>query len=98
MRMDGTRSFDAMLTIKLTPGQRSAVEIYVTDPAHGEDFPEASLHGSILRFDSSVDRAADILIEASNSADVGDGRKSDHGAVKALSNVLDKLRKLRSGS
>lgn len=80
------------LTIKLSPAQRSAVEIYVTDPAHTEDFPEASLHGPILRFDSSADRAAEILIEGINSADVGDGRKSDSGAVRALSNVLDKLR------
>lgn len=85
-----------MLTIKLTPGQRSAVEIYVTDPAHVEDFPEAALDGSILRLDSSVDRAAEILIEAVNSADVGDGRTPDRGAVKALSNVLDKLRKFRT--
>ena len=84
------------LTIKLTPGQRSAVEIYVTDPAHAEDFPEASLDGSVLRFDSSTGRAAEILIEAVNSADVGDGRTPDRGAVKALSNVLDKLRKLRT--
>ena len=84
------------LTIKLTPGQRSAVEIYVTDPAHAEDFPEASLHGSVLRFDSSVDRAAKILIEAVNSADVGDGRTPDRGAVKGISNVLEKLRKLRT--
>ena len=97
--MDGTRSCDAlqvMLTIKLTPGQRSAVEIYVTDPAHEDDFPEASLHGSVLRFDSSVERAREILIEAVNSADVGDGKRPDHGAVKALSNVLDKLRTPRS--
>ena len=85
-----------MLTIKLSPAQRSAVEIYVTDPAHAEDFPDASLEGSLLRFDSSYDRAAEILIEASNSADVGDGTTPDRGAVKALSNVLDKLRKLRS--
>ena len=85
-----------MLTIKLTPGQRSAVEIYVTDPVHADDFPEVSLDGSILRFDSSADRAAEILIEAVNSADVGDGRTPDRGAVKALSNVLDKLRKLRT--
>ena len=85
-----------MLTIKLTPGQCSAVEIYVTDPAHAEDFPEAALHGSVLRFDSSVDRAREILIEAVNSADVGDGRTSDRGAVKALNNVLDKLRKLHA--
>ena len=84
------------LTLKLTPGQRSAVEIYVTDPAHAEDFPEASLHGSVLRFDSSADRAGEILIEAVNSADVGDGRTPDRGAVKALSNVFDKLRKLRT--
>lgn len=82
-----------MLTIKLTPSQRTAVEIYVTDPAHADDYPEALLHGSVLRFDSSTDRAAEILIEAVNSADVGDGRTPDRGAVKALSNVLDKLRK-----
>ena len=87
-----------MLSIKLTSGQRSAVEIYVTDPAHADDFPEASLHGSILTFDSSYDRAADILIEASNSADVGDNRTRDVGAVKALDNVLAKLRKLRPSS
>ena len=86
-----------MLTVQLTPGQRSAVEIYVTDPAHAEDFPEASLHGSILRFDSDLDRAAEILIEGINSADVGDGRTSDRGAIKALSNVLDKLRKQHAG-
>ena len=85
-----------MLTIKLTPGQRSAVEIYVTDPAHAEDFPEASLDGSLLHFDSSADRAAEIMIEAVNSADVGDGRTSDRGASKALNNVIDKLRKLRT--
>jgi len=85
-----------MLTIKLSPGQRSAVEIYVTDPAHAEDFPAAVLHGSVLRFDSSVDRARTILIEAVNSADVGDGRTPDRGAVKALNNVLDKLRNLRA--
>lgn len=84
-----------MLAVKLTPAQRSAVEIYITDPAHADDYPEASLHGSILQFDSSYHRAADILIEASNSADVGDGRTRDHGAVKALSNVLGKLRKQR---
>ena len=58
---------------------------------------EASLHGSVLRFDSSTDRAAEILIEAVNSADFGDGRTPDRGGVKALSNVLDKLRKLRAG-
>jgi hypothetical protein len=85
-----------MLTIKLTPGQRSAVEIYVTDPVHAEDYPEAQLHGSLLVFDSSYARAADILIEASNSADVGDNRTRDPGAVKALDNVLTKLRKLRA--
>ncbi len=85
-----------LLTLKLTPGQRSAVEIYVTDPAHAEDFHEASLHGSVLRFDSSAVRAAEILIEAVNSADVGDGKTPDRGAVKALDNVLDKLRKLRA--
>lgn len=85
-----------MLTIKLTPGQRSAVEIYITDPVHAEDYPEAALHGSILQFDSSYERAADILIEASNSADVGDNRARDPGAVKALDNVLVKLRKLRT--
>lgn len=84
-----------MLTIKLTPGQRGAVEIYVTDPAHAEDFPEASLHGSVLRFDSGVDRASEILIEAINSAGVGDGHVPDRGAFTALSNVLDKLRKRR---
>ena len=82
-----------MLTVKLTPAQRSAVEIYVTDPAHAEDFPEASLHGSILYFDSSYERAVDILIEATNSADVGDNRVRDRGATKALDNVMDKLRK-----
>lgn len=86
-----------MLTIKLTPGQRSAVEIYVTDPVHAEDFPEASLHGSILHFDSSYARAVDILVEASNSADVGDNRARDRGAVKALDNVLVKLRKQARG-
>jgi len=84
-----------MPTLKLTPSQRSAVEIYITDPAQADDFPEAALHGSLLHFDSSRDRAASILIEALNSADVGDGRTPDRGAVKALSNVLDKLRKQR---
>jgi hypothetical protein len=84
-----------MPTLKLTPSQRSAVEIYITDPAHADDFPEAALHGSLLHFDSSLDRAASILIEAINDADVGDGRTPDRGAVKALSNVLDKLRKQR---
>lgn len=84
-----------MLAVKLTPAQRSAVEVYVTDPAHADDFPEASLHGSILIFDSGYDRAADILIEASNSADVGDNRTRDPGAVKALDNVLGKLRNQR---
>ena len=84
-----------MLTIKLTPAQRSAIEIYVTDPAHEDDYPEASLDGSLLHFDSSYDRAVDILIDASNSADVGDGKKRDVGAVKALDNVMDKLRKFR---
>lgn len=84
-----------MLTLKLTPAQRSAVEIYIVDPAHEEDYPEASLDGSLLHFDSSYDRAVDILIDASNSADVGDGDKRDVGAVKALDNVMDKLRKLR---
>ena len=84
-----------MLTIKLTPAQRSAIEIYVTDPAHEDDYPEASLDGSLLHFDSSYDRAVDILIDASNSADVGDGRTRDVGAVKALDNVLGKLRKFR---
>lgn len=64
-----------MISIKLTPAQKSAVEVYVTDPVHEEDFPEASLHGSILQFDSSCDRAVYILVEASNSADVGDNQK-----------------------
>ena len=84
-----------MLTIKLTPAQRSAIEIYVTDPAHEDDYPEASLDGLLVHFDSSYDRAVDILIDASNSADVGDGIKRDVGAVKALDNVMDKLRKFR---
>ena len=83
------------MTIKLTPAQRSAVEIYITDPVHADEFPEASLHGSILTFDSTYERAADILIEASNSADVGDDRSRDVGAVKALDNVLRKLRAVR---
>lgn len=26
-----------MLTLKLSPTQRSAIEIYITDPAHAED-------------------------------------------------------------
>ena len=83
------------MTIKLTPAQKSAIEIYVTDPAHEDDYPEASLDGSLLHFDSTYNRAVDILIDASNSADVGDGRKRDVGAVKALDNVMDKLRKFR---
>ena len=84
-----------MLTLKLTPAQQSAVEIYITDPAHEEDYPEARLDGAFLHFDSTYDRAVDILIDASNSADVGDGQKRDVGAVKALDNVLGKLRKFR---
>lgn len=84
-----------MLTIKLTPAQRSAIEIYVMDPAHAEDFPEVSLHGSILQFDSSYERASEILVEASNSADFGDGRTRDHGAVRALDGVIKKLRTFR---
>jgi len=83
-------------TIPLTSAQRSAVEIYITDPVHAEDYPEAILHGSLLVIESSYERAADILIEASNSADVGDNQRRDLGAVKALDNVLVKLRKLRS--
>jgi hypothetical protein len=80
------------LILNLTPAQRSAVEIYVTDPAHADDFPEASLQGSVLSIDGSPDRAAEILIEAANSADVGDGRTPDKGSRKALEGVYAKLR------
>jgi len=87
-----------MLTLKLTPAQRSAVGTYITESIHEEDYPEASLHGSILTFNSTYERAADILIEASNSADVGDGHRSDARARKALDNVSDKLRKMQRAS
>ena len=53
-----------MLILKLSPAQCGAIEIYVTDPAHAEDYPEASLYGSILHFDSSYERAVDILNSA----------------------------------
>jgi hypothetical protein len=82
-----------MWNVKLTPAQRNAVEIYVTDPAHAEDYPEAQLHGSVLSLDSGFDRAALILIEAANSADVGDGHTADKGSRKALEGVYAKLRK-----
>jgi hypothetical protein len=81
--------------IKLSPAQQSAVEIYVTDSARAEDFPEARRHGSLLSIDSSFDRAAEILIEAANSADVGDGGTSDKGGRRALEGVYEKLKKAR---
>lgn len=80
-----------MVTVKLTPAQRGAAEVYLADPAHAHDFPEVSLDGTILLIDATASRAAEILIEAINSADVGDGRTPDRGAVKALTNVLEKL-------
>jgi hypothetical protein len=85
-----------MVTVKLSPAQRAAVEIYVTDPAHEEDYPEATLRGSMLFLDASIERAAEILIEAANSADVGDGETADRGARTALENVYAKLKNPRA--
>lgn len=87
---------EPVIVLKLSPVQRDAVEIYVTDPAHQEDYSEATLRGSVLVIDASVDRAAEILIEAANSADVGDGETADRGARKALENVHAKLKASRS--
>lgn len=85
------------LTVKLSPAQQSAVEIYVTDPAHAEDYPDVSLRGSVLTIEGSFDRAGEILIEAANSADVGDGTTPDRGSRKALENVYEKLKKQQQG-
>lgn len=82
-----------MITIKLTSAQRSAVEIYVTDPVHADDYPEARLVGSFLTIDARRERAVNILVDASNSADVGDARTRDAGAVRALEHVIKKLPK-----
>lgn len=91
-----------MIKLKLTAAQRSAVEIYVTDPAHADDYPEASLapapswhsKSRTLVLACDVERARDILIDACNSADAGDGRAPDRGAALALSNLTFKLREV----
>lgn len=78
---------------KLTPAQRSAVGIYVIESNACEDEPIAgiTMHGGTLTMDMSADAAREILIDAINSADVGDGTTSDRGARTALENVLRKL-------
>lgn len=87
----------ATRTIRLTDSQRSAVEIYVTDPAvldFSEEIDEVSprfaLHGSTLHVLTDVDAACDELIEASNSADI-DGPGA---GGRALMNLARKLRRM----
>ncbi len=77
--------------VKLTPAQVSAVEIYIADPIH--EITEIRLDGRWLVVDCSYERASEILIDASNSADAHmDGKEPDRGACTALDNVLTKVR------
>lgn len=56
-----------MKTIKLTSAQRSAVEIYVIDPAH--ESIAFDLRGNVLHVLVDAESACQELIDAANSAD-----------------------------
>jgi hypothetical protein len=83
--------------IKLTGSQRSAVEIYVTDPAvlafateiEGSA-PSFDLDGNILTILTDWQTACSELIEAANSADI-DGPGA---GGKALMNLCRRVRVL----
>lgn len=55
------------MKVRLTKAQRSAVEIYVTDPAH--ECTSFRLEGNTLHVLVDVDAACAELLDASNSAD-----------------------------
>ncbi len=87
-------SQSSAITITLTPAQRSAVEIYIVDPAHEEEpwYEKVSLRGNKLTLDLSYQEAVDLIIDAANSADAGDGHTPDRKARTALENLIPKLR------
>ena len=73
--------------IKLTKAQRSAVEIYVTDPAH--ESSSFMLIGPMLWVLVDDDTACIELTEAANSADV------DGAGGTALTNLCRAIREAR---
>lgn len=83
------------MTIKLTAAQASAVGIYVVSASEcgDERLTCLALRGRTLTV-SSVDAAREVLIDACNSADAGDGVTPDRGAVAALERVVTKLREV----
>lgn len=73
------------MTIRLTAAQRSAVEIYVTDPAH--ECTAFALRGFDLEVLVDTTTACEMLTDAANSAD-----EDRSGAARALSNLVQRLR------
>lgn len=81
------------LILPLSPAQLSAVEIYILDDAHEEEpwYDKVHLVGSKLVIKMDKSAAIDMLNDASNSANEGDGKHPDRGAVTALSTLKSKI-------
>jgi hypothetical protein len=82
------------IVLALSPAQTSAVEIYLLDDAHEEEFwfGKISLKGHKLTINMSREDALEMFLDAINSADAGDGRNPDSVSVKSLSALHSKLR------
>lgn len=82
------------IVLTLTSGQVSAVEIYIVDPAHEEEpwYDKVSLRGNKFIINMSHAQAFEMIHDASNSADEGDGQTPDRGALAALSSLHSKLK------
>lgn len=85
---------NAPIVLTLSPAQVSAVEIYIVDDAHEEEpwYDKVVLRGNKLILNMTYDQASEMFADANNSADSGDGKKPDRGAVTALNTLRDKLR------
>ncbi len=73
------------MIVNLTKAQRSAVEIYVTDPAH--ECTALVLEKAGLRVLVDTDEACEILTDAANSADE-DGPSAGGAALANLCRTI----------
>jgi hypothetical protein len=96
-RSAGEASADE-LSVPLTKVQQSALEIYVFDPAHeGEPFPGRRKGSTLFIEKAQIERAFEILTDASNSA----GDEDDRAAKKqgaALHELLVAVRRAFEGA
>ena len=81
--------------LKLGEQQASAVEIYLTDPAHEGEFPGTLADGHLRIPTESLDVAHGLIIDAANSADDDCSRGDRDGcaARDALTRLSRKVAK-----